>query len=274
MRSPAAGRRQEASRSRCRVHRRATLTHRRPTAGDPCGRPGLRAGRRREALTMAASPAASLLAGAQPRPSDHASFHESRYKLAVMLPRPLFIGSEIYRQSRYGAQHPLGIPRVSAVTDLCRALGWLPDEAFVDSPRATPDQLARFHDSDYIAAVIKAEARAAHLRGGQPALQYRPQRQSAVRRGVPSSGDGVRRIDPRGSIAARRRHHLLAGGRHASRQARAGERLLLFQRPGARHARLSRPGPARPLRRRRRPSRRWRAGCPGRRSARADRLDP
>jgi acetoin utilization protein AcuC len=75
-----------------------------------------------------------------------------------MLPRPLFIGSEIYRQSRYGAQHPLGIPRVSAVIDLCRALGWLPDEAYVDSPRATPDQLARFHDRDYIAALIRAEA--------------------------------------------------------------------------------------------------------------------
>jgi acetoin utilization protein AcuC len=75
-----------------------------------------------------------------------------------MLKRPLFIGSEIYRQSRYGAQHPLGIPRVSAVMDLCRALGWLPDDAFVDSPRATPVQLARFHDPDYVAAVMKAEA--------------------------------------------------------------------------------------------------------------------
>lgn len=71
--------------------------------------------------------------------------------------RPLFIGSEIYRQSRYGAQHPLGIPRVSAVMDLCRALGWLPDEVFIDSPRATPEQLARFHDRDYIAAVMRAE---------------------------------------------------------------------------------------------------------------------
>ena len=75
-----------------------------------------------------------------------------------MLPRPLFIGSEIYRLSRYGSQHPLGIARVSAVTDLCRALGWLPDEAFVDSPEATPDQLARFHDRDYIAALMRAEA--------------------------------------------------------------------------------------------------------------------
>jgi acetoin utilization protein AcuC len=74
-----------------------------------------------------------------------------------MLPRPLFIGSEIYRQSRYGAQHPLGIPRVSAAMDLCRALGWLPDELFIDSPTATPDQLARFHDRDYIAAVMAAE---------------------------------------------------------------------------------------------------------------------
>jgi acetoin utilization protein AcuC len=72
--------------------------------------------------------------------------------------RPLFIGSEIYRQSRYGAQHPLGIPRVSAVMDLCRALGWLPDDVFIDSPRATPEQLARFHDRDYIAAVMRAEA--------------------------------------------------------------------------------------------------------------------
>lgn len=75
-----------------------------------------------------------------------------------MLSRPLFIGSDIYRQSRYGAQHPLGIPRVSAVIDLCRALGWLPDEAYVDSPRATPDQLARFHDREYIAALMQAEA--------------------------------------------------------------------------------------------------------------------
>ena len=71
--------------------------------------------------------------------------------------RPLFVGSEIYRASRYGATHPLGIPRVSAVMDLCRALGWLPDHAYVDSPVATPDQLARFHDPDYVAAVMAAE---------------------------------------------------------------------------------------------------------------------
>ena len=68
-----------------------------------------------------------------------------------------FIGSEIYRRSCYGQRHPLAIPRVSTVIDLCRALGWLPDEIYIDSPRATPSQLARFHDPDYIAAVQAAE---------------------------------------------------------------------------------------------------------------------
>lgn len=70
---------------------------------------------------------------------------------------PRFIGSEIYRASSYGSRHPLAIPRVSTVIDLCRLLGWLPDESYIDSPRATPAQLARFHDPDYVAAVMTAE---------------------------------------------------------------------------------------------------------------------
>lgn len=68
-----------------------------------------------------------------------------------------FIGGEIYRRSRYGGKHPLAIPRVSLAMDLCRALGWLPDAAYVESVPATPGQLARFHDPDYIAAVAACE---------------------------------------------------------------------------------------------------------------------
>ncbi|GAB4370756.1 MAG: acetoin utilization protein AcuC [Kiloniellaceae bacterium] len=71
---------------------------------------------------------------------------------------PRFIGSEIYRRSTYGGRHPLAIPRVSTCIDLCRALGWLPDSVYIDSPRATPEELARFHDPAYIAAVQRAEA--------------------------------------------------------------------------------------------------------------------
>ncbi|KAA0681384.1 acetoin utilization protein AcuC [Roseomonas genomospecies 6] len=72
--------------------------------------------------------------------------------------RPLFLGSEIYRGSSYGAKHPLAIPRVSTAIDLSRAMGWLPDTVYRDSPMATPHELARFHAPDYIAALHRAEA--------------------------------------------------------------------------------------------------------------------
>lgn len=75
-----------------------------------------------------------------------------------MTPPPRYIAHEIYRDSSYGRSHPLHIPRVSACTDLIRALGWLDDAAFVESPRATPDELARFHDPAYVAALQRAEA--------------------------------------------------------------------------------------------------------------------
>lgn len=74
------------------------------------------------------------------------------------LSMPVFIGHEIYRDSSYGRTHPLHIPRVSACMDLCRALGWLPDAQFVESLRATPQQLHRFHSPEYVAALLRAEA--------------------------------------------------------------------------------------------------------------------
>ena len=77
--------------------------------------------------------------------------------LSATMPEPRFIGSEIYRHSRYGGKHPLAIPRVSLAADLCRALGWLPGAQYVDSPVATVEQLTRFHDPDYVAAVRQCE---------------------------------------------------------------------------------------------------------------------
>ncbi len=70
---------------------------------------------------------------------------------------PTFIGSEIYRRSRYGDKHPLAIPRVSAVMDLCRALNWLDDSCYVESRVATRAELLTFHRPDYIDALIRAE---------------------------------------------------------------------------------------------------------------------
>ncbi|MFN3971170.1 MAG: acetoin utilization protein AcuC [Gemmobacter sp.] len=71
---------------------------------------------------------------------------------------PVFIGSEIYRGSSYGARHPLRVPRVSTVMDLCRAMGWLAPARYRTSPRARPAALTLWHDADYIAALMAAEA--------------------------------------------------------------------------------------------------------------------
>jgi acetoin utilization protein AcuC len=71
---------------------------------------------------------------------------------------PIYIGSEIYRRSSYGGKHPLAVPRVSTVTDLCRALDWLPDRQYRDAPLATPAQVQRFHDPAYIDALRRTEA--------------------------------------------------------------------------------------------------------------------
>ena len=73
---------------------------------------------------------------------------------------PRFIGSEIYRGSSYGPRHPLSIPRVPTVTDLCRALGWLPPAQYITSPRAKPEALTAWHSPAYIAALQRAETEA------------------------------------------------------------------------------------------------------------------
>lgn len=70
---------------------------------------------------------------------------------------PVFIGSEIYRGSTYGSKHPLAIPRVSTVIDLCRSLGWLSDTQYRTSPRAKAAALTQFHTHEYITALQQAE---------------------------------------------------------------------------------------------------------------------
>ena len=68
-----------------------------------------------------------------------------------------FIGSEIYRGSSYGGAHPLRIPRVSTVIDLCRAMGWLPAGRYLTSPRAKPVALTAWHTPTYVSALQLAE---------------------------------------------------------------------------------------------------------------------
>jgi len=90
-----------------------------------------------------------------------------------MPPRAVFVGHDVYRRPAYGTLHPLAIPRVESVVDLCRALGWLPAHDYEPSPVASEDELAAFHDRAYIAALregsagraLDAEARRRHNLG-------------------------------------------------------------------------------------------------------------
>jgi len=72
--------------------------------------------------------------------------------------RAAFVGHDIYRRPAYGKLHPLAIPRVETVVDLCHALGWLGAGEYRVSPAASEDELAAFHDPAYIAALREASA--------------------------------------------------------------------------------------------------------------------
>jgi acetoin utilization protein AcuC len=136
--------------------------------------------------------------------------------------KPLFIAHEIYRHSRHGSGHPLSIPRVTACLDLLRALGWLPDDQFVESPQASPEALARFHDPTYIAALRAVEA----SQEAPPSIQERhhvgvkgnPVFPEVFRRPATSCGgtlEAVARVLDGGVV-----HHP-AGGTHHGRPDRA-----------------------------------------------------
>jgi acetoin utilization protein AcuC len=65
----------------------------------------------------------------------------------------LFVASGFCRQPGFGSRHPLSIPRVSAVLDLCERLGWLEETAYRTALPASVDELAVFHDLNYVHAL-------------------------------------------------------------------------------------------------------------------------
>ena len=69
----------------------------------------------------------------------------------------VFFGSDIFRHSVYGDNHPLNIARVWPVIDICRAEGWLSDATYHEIAPATKQVLSSFHDAAYIEALWMAE---------------------------------------------------------------------------------------------------------------------
>lgn len=148
---------------------------------------------------------------------------------AVRLPRtfgkqPVLIASEIYRHSVYGRRHPLSIQRVTPPVDIARALSWLDDTRYIESPRASSDQLARFHDPGYIAAIMQAE-RTRHVsdevkarynigRNGNPVFAEIFRRPATASGASILAGTALASVE-RGVI------HSLAGGTHHGRRDQA-----------------------------------------------------
>jgi acetoin utilization protein AcuC len=72
-------------------------------------------------------------------------------------PRPaIFITSPVFRQPAWGSNHPLAIPRQTAMLDLCDMLGWMPDEELRPTRAASDQTLLRFHHADYLSAFKNA----------------------------------------------------------------------------------------------------------------------
>lgn len=70
----------------------------------------------------------------------------------------LFVASDFCRQPGFGKHHPLSIPRVSAVLELCGAMGWIDGRCMRTSRVATRAQLAGFHDAEYVEALRASDA--------------------------------------------------------------------------------------------------------------------
>lgn len=134
----------------------------------------------------------------------------------------LFIGHDVYRQAAYGSLHPLAIPRVETVVDLCRALDWLPEGRYEVSPCASEDELARFHDREYIAAFRQASASgrvdaAVRERHGLGTMEN-PIFPGVFERASTSVGGSIRAAQR--ALEGRIAYHP-AGGTHHGRPARA-----------------------------------------------------
>jgi acetoin utilization protein AcuC len=71
---------------------------------------------------------------------------------------PVLVGSPCCRATGFGHNHPLAIPRVATVLQLCEELGWLDAVSFREAPTAGLDDLLRFHDRDYVEALRDADA--------------------------------------------------------------------------------------------------------------------
>lgn len=69
----------------------------------------------------------------------------------------LFVASDFCRRPGFGSHHPLSIPRVATVLELCERLGWLDAGSYRDARAASVEQLVVYHDPAYVEALRAAD---------------------------------------------------------------------------------------------------------------------
>ncbi len=69
----------------------------------------------------------------------------------------LLVASEFCRRPGFGGGHPLSIPRVSVVLELCETLGWLGPDSCRASPAASVADLGGFHEPGYVEALRSSD---------------------------------------------------------------------------------------------------------------------
>ncbi len=73
------------------------------------------------------------------------------------MPRARFIASPDFRGHHFGENHPLRVPRVPLTWDLIDAYGALTADEFLPAREASPEELAGFHERDYLEALRHAQ---------------------------------------------------------------------------------------------------------------------
>ena len=71
--------------------------------------------------------------------------------------KSVFLGSDIFRHSIYGHQHPLNIARVWPVIDLLRSENLLEKAHYKAVPIASIKELSLYHDEGYVRALFQAQ---------------------------------------------------------------------------------------------------------------------
>ena len=79
------------------------------------------------------------------------------YSNHLIINSPILISNKIYQLLPFDQSHPLALNRIMPVIGLAQSLNWLDESQYKESSIASVDMLARYHNIDYVEAVLSAE---------------------------------------------------------------------------------------------------------------------